>query len=207
MRVILYTVNIGGYDKPADHVLIPEIEFQSISVNDTAFNRLDASRRYKMLPHLIPGFDKYDISVYCDGNFTLKNPDLLAWYCGQLYMVADSAVLFLHPDRKNPLEELDEVVRRGMVSHKESEEIKKLWEIYGFNPKSCDLTENGCMIRKHNNKHLIEVEECWWNQWDLGRKRDQVTLQFSMFRRKYKAFRMLSCSTKLEMFSIKRHGE
>ena len=77
----------------------------------------------------------------------------------------------------------------------------------GFFGNDCNLTENGFMIRKHNDPDLIKCEEFWWNEFMSGPRRDQISFQYAMFKAGYSNYRLLPCSEKLSMVKIKRHGE
>jgi hypothetical protein len=207
MRIVLYTCVFGLYDKLPSHWLIPEIEFTCLSANDTDYNRQEASRFYKMLPHKIEGFNNYDISIYADGNFTVTDPERLLSLCETLYSLPQSAIFFRHPDRQTPNQELKEVVRRGIVSEIEGNIAEKRMFDNGFDGKQRNLTENGFMIRKHNDPELKKCEEYWWYEYMNGPRRDQISLQYAMFKTHYENFLLYTCAEKLSMVKIKRHGE
>lgn len=207
MKIILYTVIFGVYDKFPDHALLPEIEYSCIAANDTEYNRIDASRYYKMMPHLIPGFKDYDISIYADGNFSISDPVKLLSLCKSLHEGPKSAIFFRHPDRQTPRQELIEVVRRGIVPPTEGIIAEKRMADHGFYGNEYNLTENGFMIRKHNDPDLIKCEEFWWNEFMTGPRRDQISFQYSMYRTGYSNYQLLTCQEKLSMVKIKRHGE
>ena len=206
-RIVLYTCIFGLYDKLPEHWLIPGIEYVCLAANDTEYNRIDASRYYKMMPHKIQGFEDFEISVYADGNFMVKDPERLLSLCNWLLEAPESAILFRHPDRYTPNQELKEVVRRGIVSPDAGLMAENKMLKNGFSGNGHDLTENGFMIRKHWDNDLIRCEEFWWNEFMAGPKRDQISFQYSMFMTGYKNYRLMTCADKLEMVKIKRHGE
>jgi hypothetical protein len=207
MRIVLYTCVFGLYDKLPSHWLIPDIEFTCLSANDTAYNRIEASRYYKMMPHLIQGFKDYDTSIYADGNFMVTDPEKLRWLCETLWDAPESAIFFRHPDRQTPNQELREVIRRGIVSEIEGNAAEKKMFDNGFDGKQPNLTENGFMIRKHNDPDLQKCELFWWNEFMHGPRRDQISFQYAMFKTGYTNYRLMTCAEKLSMVKIKRHGE
>lgn len=45
-------------------------------------------------------------------------------------------------------------------------------------PKEYGLGENNIIIRKHNHKDVIRLMNYWWEYFNQGAKRDQLTLFF-----------------------------
>lgn len=207
MRIVLYTCVFGLYDKIPEHRLLPDIELVTLMINDTELNKQEASRYYKMLPHLIPGFNDYDVSIYADGNFEVIDPVKLQNLCETLYNLPQSSIFFRHPDRQTPNQELKEVVRRGLVSEIEGSAAEKRMFDNGFDGKQRTLTENGFMIRKHHDPELQKAELFWWCEYMHGPRRDQISLQYAMFKTGYENYLLYPCAEKLSMVKIKRHGE
>lgn len=176
-------------------------------MNDTMYDRVMANRYYKMNPHEIEGIREYDISVYADGSFSLVNPEALLGLCKGLYESPESAIFFRHPDRQTPNKELKEVVRRGIISPEDGAVAEKRMFDNGFDGNENTLTENGFMIRKHNNRELIKCMEYWWKEFRNGPKRDQISLQYSMFKTGYSNYKLMTCQDKLKIVKFRRHGE
>ena len=130
------------------------------------------NRHYKMLPHRY--FGEYDFSFYLDGNIDLvgdPRPLILE------YLAKNSIANPSHPKRNCSYEEATHCIKSGLSSE---ELTKKQMEKYlrdGF-PYQAGLTENGIMLRRHNNAVIIEVMEDWWTEYFSNVKRDQISLHY-----------------------------
>ncbi|MCQ2336052.1 MAG: DUF616 domain-containing protein [Paludibacteraceae bacterium] len=144
------------------------------------------SRKIKMLPHKYID-NKYDTSIYIDadmlitGDFTelIKNLD------NNISMAA-----FMHSYCHSVREEIDDLIGSGVV---DKDMAEKQWQRYvewGFKD-DMGITENGCLIRKHNETHVVELMELWWNEFKNGCQRDQVSLMPCIHRVKFGGLKIL----------------
>jgi hypothetical protein len=186
-NLVVYKANFGDYDQVSDvksddwgcdYVCFtdnPKFSAKGWSVilvplNDQTPSTLN--RHYKMLPHRY--FNGYDYSLYLDGNIDLvSNPRPLI----QEYLAKKSIASPIHPKRSCSYEEAIHCVRSGLSSE---QLIKKQMDKYlrdGF-PYQAGLTENGVMLRRHNDIGTIELMEDWWREYCAKVKRDQISLHY-----------------------------
>lgn len=147
------------------------------------------SRKVKMLPHLYLN-PKYDISIYLDadmlitGDFTelIKNLD------NNISMVA-----FKHSHCHSVREEIDDLIGRGVVDKDMADRQWQRYVEWGFKD-DIGITENGCLIRRHNEKYVVELMELWWQEFKNGCLRDQVSLMPCIHRVGFENFKVINCN-------------
>jgi len=85
MKILLYTAITGGYEQPREDIKVYSEEIMKDPKKSSLF--------YKSLT---PDFDKYDYSIWMDGNTTLKvDPEYLI----DKYLKNASIAVLRHPDR------------------------------------------------------------------------------------------------------------
>lgn len=134
-------------------------------------NNILLSRRVKMLPHeyLLQG---YDVSVYVDADMLLKES------LGELLdTMADSSLMAAcrHSYCASVKEEIDDLLDKCMV---DALQIENQWQRYvdwGFKD-DLGISENGLLIRRHHDARVIQLMELWWEEYQHGCLRDQVSL-------------------------------
>lgn len=130
------------------------------------------NRYYKMLPHR--HFEGYDFSLYLDGNIDLiANPIPLI----DNYLNKSSIAIPNHPKRNCSYEEAEHCIYSGLTSAKETREQMQEYKLDGF-PINKGLTENGIILRRHNDLEIIELMELWWREYQTKVKRDQISLHY-----------------------------
>ena len=194
MPTAIYTVITGNYDtikQPqvltpgADYFLftnnphikeagvwkvvhIPLLNIRSRSENE---NNILLSRRVKMLTHAyLP--QGYDVSVYVDADMLLKESlkELLDTMVNNRLMAACR-----HSYCASVKEEIDDLLDKCMV---DALQIENQWQRYvewGFED-DLGISENGLLIRRHHDARVIELMELWWEEYQNGCLRDQVSL-------------------------------
>ena len=78
-------------------------------------------------------------------------------------------------------EEINDLKAKGMV---DATQIENQWLRYvewGFED-DLGISENGLLIRKHNDARVIKLMELWWEEYQNGCLRDQVSLMPCMYR-------------------------
>ena len=200
MPTAIYTVITGNYDtikQPlvltpgADYFLftnnphineagvwkvvhIPSLNIGSRSEKE---NNILLSRRVKMLAHeYLP--QGYDVSVYVDADMLQKESlnELLD-------TMADSSLMAAcrHSYCASIKEEIDDLLDKCIV---DALQIENQWQRYvewGFED-NLGISENGVLIRRHNEPSVIELMELWWKEYQQGCLRDQVSLMLCMHR-------------------------
>ena len=163
MKVIMYTANIGNYDKD---IPIQKLEypFYRISVSNSKNPRLLA-REIKLKPHeFLPD---HDYSIWIDSNFEIINPVLDFSY---------DIVTWKHPDRDCIYEEAKECIRLK----KDDPEIifKQMHKYRSENyPEHNGLLASGFMIRK-NTEQVNKFCEEWWDEVKHNSIRDQLSFNY-----------------------------
>jgi hypothetical protein len=86
MKVIIYTVNIGGYDdlvpshvaQSHPHITYKTYRSDEDNIAPTARGSYERSKRFRMASHLLKGFEEYDFAVYIDSNVEIINPNFIS---------------------------------------------------------------------------------------------------------------------------------
>lgn len=149
-------------------VHIPSLNIGSRSEKE---NNILLSRKVKMLPHeYLP--EGYEWSLYIDADMLIKRPltELLDSLKGHTLMAACR-----HSYCASIREEINDLINKGMVDGKQVEAQWKQYVEWGFKD-DLGISENGILIRKHNHARVIELMELWWNEYQQGCLRDQVSL-------------------------------
>lgn len=194
MPTAIYTVITGNYDtikQPleltpgADYFLftnnphikeaggwkvahIPSLNIGSRSEKE---NNILLSRKVKMLAHeYLP--QGYDVSVYVDADMLLKESlsELLDTMADNRLMAACR-----HSYCASVRQEINDLINKGMV---DAHQVEQQWQRYvdwGFKD-DVGISENGLLIRRHNEPSVIELMELWWDEYQQGCLRDQVSL-------------------------------
>jgi hypothetical protein len=66
----------------------------------------------------------------------------------------------------------------------DAHQVEQQWQRYiewGFED-NLGISENGLLIRRHNEPSVIELMELWWGEYQQGCLRDQVSLMPCMHR-------------------------
>ena len=206
MHAAIYTVITGNYDtikQPlvltpgADYFLFTNnltikdagvwkvVHIQSLNIGSRTEreNNILLSRKVKMLPHeyLLEG---YEWSLYIDADMLIKKPltELLDSLKGQTLMAACR-----HSYCASIREEINDLINKGMVDDKQVEAQWKQYVEWGF-MDDLGISENGILIRKHNNVRVKELMELWWKEYQQGCLRDQVSLMPCMHKFGFMAY-------------------
>lgn len=195
MNIIVYSVNIGGYDffnhpKIIDpnvrYILFTDNKFFKSDVwevnhidfiDDNINNRLKA-RYIKTNPHKI--LPKHDISVWVDHCFTPRFKDIHQVITSIKFDKYTNIMCYSH-DERNCL--YDESVAVKKLKLDDSSVIDKQISKYrgeGF-PKNLGLFQSGFMIRKNNDK-VNRFNNTWWEEIKNGSGRDQLSQVYSSWK-------------------------
>ena len=203
MPTAIYTVITGNYDtikQPlvltlgADYFLftnnltikeagvwkvvhIPSLNIGSRSEKE---NNILLSRKVKMLPHeYLP--EGYEWSLYIDADMLIKG-DL-----NELLEILNKETLMAacrHSYCASIREEINDLINKGIV---DTHQVEQQWQRYvdwGFKD-DIGISENGLLIRRHNEPSVIELMELWWKEYQRGCLRDQVSLMPCMHRLRF----------------------
>ena len=189
-RKVVYTAVFGSYDNvPAvnpkwdcfficftDNPGIVSNGWKIETVKLHGENPTDANRRYKILAHHF--FPNYDQSLYVDGNIKILNDPSILF---EQYLDTSSLALPKHQERNCLYEEANHCLVDGKIDEIAMNRQLEKYASENF-PKNYGLTENGVMLRNHNNKKIIKAMELWWEEYFNGTKRDQISLQYVLWK-------------------------
>ena len=141
-----------------------------------ALSPASRNRWLKMHPHLL--FPDHDASLYVDGNIELVGA------IGEL--MADALAggplsMYDHPFRDCLY---DEAMACAWVGLDWLEPIAAHVERYardGF-PRRFGLFEANVIVRRHHHPQVVRAMQRWWNEWQHGIKRDQLSLTYALWR-------------------------
>lgn len=199
-KIIIYTTITGNYDSIKQPLVVEEgVEYvlftNNREIKDAGVwkvvqisseqwqgmtereNNILLSRKVKMLPHVYLPVDA-EWSIYIDADMLIKRP------LTQLLENVKEDTLFAacrHSYCKSVSEEINDLKAKGMV---DAAQIENQWQHYvkwGFND-NMGISENGLLIRRHNDARVAQLMELWWEEYQKGCLRDQVSLMPCMFR-------------------------
>lgn len=158
-------------------VQIPSEVWQGRSERE---NNILLSRKVKMLPHqYLP--KGYELSIYIDADMLIKRSltELLEGLNKETLLAACR-----HGYCASVREEVNDLINKGMV---DAHQVEQQWERYvewGFKD-DVGISENGMLIRRHNDSKIKQLMELWWSEYQQGCLRDQVSLMPCMHRRRF----------------------
>lgn len=140
-------------------------------------NNILLSRKVKMLPHkYLP--KECELSIYVDADMLIKGPLI------ELLNDLREEALFAacrHSYCGSVREEIEDLVAKCMV---DATQIENQWQRYielGFED-NLGISENGLLIRRHRDARVVQLMELWWEEYQKGCLRDQVSLMPCMYR-------------------------
>ena len=199
-KIIIYTVITGNYDtikqplvmeEGVEYVLftnnlkiieagvwkVVQISSEQWQGRTERENNILLSRKVKMLPHkYLP--EGAEWSLYVDADMLIKEP------LTKLLKDLHEDTLFAacrHSYCASVKEEIQDLLNKKMVG---GQQIQQQWQLYaewGFKDY-LGISENGLLIRRHNDARVVQLMELWWDEYQKGCLRDQVSLMPCMFR-------------------------
>lgn len=199
-KIIIYTVITGNYDTIKQPLVVEEgVEYvlftNNSEIRDAGVwkvmqipseqwqgrtekgNNILLSRKVKMLPHkYLP--KECEQSIYVDADMLIKEP------LTRLLKDLREDTLFAacrHSYCKSVQEEIADLHVKNMVRQ---EQIQLQWNKYkewGFED-DLGISENGLLIRRHRDARVAQLMELWWEEYQNGCLRDQVSLMLCMYR-------------------------
>lgn len=190
-KLLVYTAMFGDYDvlhEPyhkyenctflciTNNRLLKSNVWEFLYIDEFTVDYALMNRKYKILPHRY--FDKYSYSLYVDSNIIIKEDpyDLLI-----KYRDVSSFNLPRHFERDCIYKEAVECISLGKSRMKLTLLQMKKYYSEGF-PQHYGLAENNIIFRKHNDKRVISLMECWWSEFITSEKRDQLCLAYVLWK-------------------------
>ena len=175
VEYVLFTNNPEIKDAGVWRVVqIPSEQWQGRTERE---NNILLSRKVKMLPHkYLP--KECEQSIYVDADMLIK--ESLTELLNDLRVETLFAAC-RHSYCKSVQEEIADLLVKNMVRQ---EQVQLQWNKYkewGFKD-DMGISENGLLIRRHNDARVIALMELWWEEYQQGCLRDQVSLMPCMYR-------------------------
>lgn len=147
--------------------------WESRIINDYDISPKLMSGRVKTLPHKY--FPDYKYSIWVDGNIHIIGGiiDLIDKKLGDSNLAVPS-----HPERDCLYDEAEACIKNEKA---DTEKIRSQMESYqeaGF-PENFGLSETRIILRKHNEDDIIEAMETWWDEYQKGAERDQLSFEYA----------------------------
>lgn len=198
-KIAVYTCIVGGYDD----LIQPLVEDSRCDYYYLGFNKSENIGAYKCVditgrfpnaisndyhrinryckthPHIF--FPQYDYSVYVDGSIQIQtNISHLLRKIGDIGIASygmpfaidtyEHAVSLWYRNGKG---EPDGRIRIQNQMQRYAEE--------GF-PRLFGLTENGVLVREHNNDNCIRIMDTWWDEVLNYSRRDQLSFMYAIWK-------------------------
>ena len=198
---VIYTAIFGGYDNLTEPSFIPDgWDFVCFTDSDIKSDVWDVrkvkplykdstrnARKYKILPHRF--LSEYDVSVWVDGNILIRNNlnELVDDYlqdCNIAMMNHNKNVL---DPRDCIYEEAQTILYFGKKNNNYKDDPKLIisqTEKYKHEnyPQKNGLAVTMEVLRKHNEKDVIDTMNIWWDEIKYGSKRDQLSFNYSAWK-------------------------
>ena len=194
---VIYTAIFGGYDNLTEPSFIPDgWDFICFTDSDIKSDVWDVrkvkplykdstrnARKYKVLPHRF--LSEYDVSVWVDGNILIRNNlnELVDDYlqdCNIAMMNHNKNVL---DPRDCIYEEAQTILYFGQKNNNYKDNpnliISQMEKYKNENyPQKNGLAVTMEVLRRHNEKDVIDTMNLWWDEIKYGSKRDQLSFNY-----------------------------
>lgn len=186
MSIIVYTALFGNYDKLScpypeegvryicftDELQKKNTGWELILIDLKLDDNIQKNRYIKFFPEKF--LPECDITVYIDSNIIIYKP--ISCIIG-LSLSQYNIALPKHPIRNSVIEEFDACIKSDKIS--KADAIIQLNEYLSrIDIGKMRLTENNVIIRRFNVNCIIELQKMWWDEFQKGTKRDQLSLQY-----------------------------
>lgn len=193
-KKVIYTCITGGYDKLIDPTYVTEDfdyicftdnpmltskvwKFKTIPQELKELSTVKQQRAIKINPHLF--LSEYDISIWIDGNILAKG-DLNEFVNNTLK--DDCSMYFKkHPIRTCIYQELNKCIELKKDTRENAQPQIDRYIAEGF-PSNFGLQETNVILRKHNEQDCVNLMNAWWAELKKGSHRDQLSLNYCMWK-------------------------
>lgn len=216
MKICVYTCITGSYDK------VNEIKFKEPNIDYYLFTNnkkiksntwevvyLDSelsdqllSREIKILGHKI--IDKYDVSVYIDGNIILKKK--ISEFLKDVMSKNDKYVAFKHSERNSIAEEMEACIEYKKEKPDKIEKLKEFYKKENFKD-DIGLAENTIHVKRHHDPTVKKTMKIWYNMVENYSGRDQLSLMYAISKTKLKVKWIDKSVWDNEWFANKKHQD
>ena len=199
-KVVIYTVNIGGYDSILQPIVKSDnVDYFYVSDKEPKYlgkwkwidakpyltnlntTNVKKARYIKTHPHLI--FPEYKYSIFIDGN--IRTITDISKFVNKINKLTKTAI-HPHPYRECIYDEANNCKNSGKgdptVIDNQVNEYKK----EGM-PEKYGLFETNVVVREHNDEICKKIMEEWWNEISAKSERDQLSLTYVLWKNDFKA--------------------
>jgi hypothetical protein len=147
-----------------------------ILVHDNITHPGLANRWVKTHPHVL--FPEFEYSLYIDGNISINRSirELVDAHMDEHLLAAP-----IHPVHSNIEKEAEVCIQKSKGDENTINSQLKKYSKMGFSGQTT-LTENNILIRKHNNKKIVDLMQYWWNEITVHSSRDQLSFPFVLWK-------------------------
>jgi hypothetical protein len=194
MKIIIYSVNIGGYDmfkNPKNYdpnvryILFTDNKYfksdiwevNHIDFIDSSLDSRLKARYLKTNPHKV--LPNHDISIWIDHCFDYKFTNVED-IINDIGFKNENIMLYKHEERKCIYREGEKVIEMNLEIPQVVERQMLKYQTEGF-PENFGLYQSGFMFRK-NNKKVNEFNEVWWNEIKNHSGRDQLSQVYASWK-------------------------
>ena len=166
MKILIYTSITGGYEQDRTDIKVFTKEIMQDPKKSSLF--------YKAIT---PDFDKYDYSIWIDGNTGLK---VAPEYLIEKYLKNDDIACLRHPDRNCIYDEAKtcQTLKLDKPETITSQMVRYLEKGY---PKDNGLSCTTYILRRHTEK-IVEFNRLWWEEICKGSRRDQLSFDYALWK-------------------------
>ncbi len=193
-KIVVYTCIFGGYDDPprilkkdpnCDYYIITDLPKEKCGdwakldltlPKQQAEDKTMLNRFFKINPQNIELFEKYEYSIYLDGNI-----DVIGELTPYIYLLNDKVLgAYLHPNRNCIYQEAKKLSLRKAPRELLFPRVDR-YRSEGF-PENFGLTHNCFLVRKHNDNKCIKLMKLWWEETSSNVHRDQLSLMYCVWK-------------------------
>lgn len=192
-KIVVFTALTGGYDKPVRHeYLDPEIDYIIFSdepVHNSGFwqvrpldfwhpDKVRMARRIKTNPHVY--LEGYDIAVWIDANVIIRQD--IKKYIQKLSSQTNAPLAGIpHPLRSCTYQEAQIIVESNRDIGSRVTRQMRAYDTLGF-PKNAGLIESNFLVVNLRHPAINSVMSDWWSQINKYSHRDQLSLNFVLWK-------------------------
>lgn len=182
--IVAFTALLGGRDALSDQPSRPPIDWVCFSdqppkatpyrwtaIVDHFGDPRRSSRDYKIRPHRV--LPEVEISLWHDANMQFIGTDLLGLLIDGLR--THPIVLTRHPERHCAYAEAEWCIAHQKDRADRVQKTVQRLRAEGL-PEGAGLLNGGLIARRNRDPRVIAFNECWWEYYQSGSERDQISL-------------------------------
>jgi Protein of unknown function (DUF616) len=189
---IVYTTLTGNRDTLKDPLFVPpnwkfvcftdspSVRSRNWEIRPICWSSRDrdpvrTARWHKVNAHIL--FPEADVSIWADASVRVTGDwRHLLWYLGSFELAS-----YKHYQRDCLYAEGVECIRLGLDDPLLILSQLLQYRAEGY-PERNGLLETAILLRRHNDSKAIEFAKMWWNEIRCGSKRDQISVNYALWR-------------------------